>query len=66
MRYAAEIDDETFEEYESLGVSPTQVHRPKGDHREAVLTLSSQLADELSKNGKYSCDGRQPEPAAAN
>ncbi|WP_323191624.1 UPF0058 family protein [Halostella sp. PRR32] len=29
VRYAAEIDDETFEEYESLGVSPTHVHRPK-------------------------------------
>jgi len=63
--YVADADGEAFDEYESLGVAPTHVHRAKGDHRAAVLTLSAQLADELSKRGKYSDDGSQ-ETATAN
>jgi hypothetical protein len=63
--YAADADDDAFDEYESLGVAPTHVHESKDNHREAVLTLSAQLADELSKRGKYSDDG-SPETATAN
>lgn len=31
--------------YDRLGVAPTALHRPKDDHREAVLALARALAD---------------------
>lgn len=53
-RYADDADDAAFAEYDALSINPTHAHRSKGAHKEAVLSLSALLADELSKHGKYS------------
>jgi hypothetical protein len=53
-RYADDADDAAFAEYDALSINPTHAHRSKGAHKDGVLSLSAQLADELSKHGKYS------------
>lgn len=41
------MDTETSTpEYDGLGTKPTSIHESKTDHKEAVLTLCSELADE--------------------
>lgn len=57
------IDPDAFEEYESLGVSPSQAYKRKGDHRRALLALSEILADELAARGKYCSSSEQLETA---
>lgn len=37
-----------FTEYDQLGISPLQIHRPKGRHEQALLVLASLLGRELS------------------
>ena len=52
-----------FEEYESMGVTPQQVYKRKGEHQEAVMVLSELLVSELEENDG-SDEGRQePVPA---
>lgn len=36
-------------EYEELGVKPTSIHKSKTDHKEAVLTLVTEVADEVEE-----------------
>ena len=36
--------EDSFEEYESLGVSPVHVHRSKGEHKRAIFLLGKELA----------------------
>ncbi|PSQ29396.1 metal-binding protein [Halobacteriales archaeon QS_9_68_17] len=62
-RYA---DDGAFAEYDALSINPTHAHRSKGAHKDAVLSLSAQLADELSKHGKYSGRDEAAETPAAD
>ncbi|MFA5862366.1 MAG: UPF0058 family protein [Candidatus Thermoplasmatota archaeon] len=34
----------SFEEYETLGISPVHVHRSKGEHKRAIFLLGKELA----------------------
>lgn len=36
--------DDSFVEYESLGVTPVHVHRSKGEHKRAIFLLGKELA----------------------
>ena len=36
--------DESFSEYERLGISPVHVHRSKGEHKRAIFLLGKELA----------------------
>jgi len=36
-------------EYEGIGVSPSGIHRSKGDHEDAVQTLVSAIVDGIEK-----------------
>lgn len=35
---------DSFQEYESLGISPVHVHRSKGEHKRAIFLLGRDLA----------------------
>ncbi|SIR08181.1 hypothetical protein SAMN05421858_1351 [Haladaptatus litoreus] len=37
----------TLDEYESLGVRPTSIHRSKTDHKAAVFALSNAITTEM-------------------
>ena len=36
-----------LEEYESLGVRPTSIHKSKTDHKAAVATLAGEITSEV-------------------
>ena len=60
-----EVDAIAFEEYESLGVTPQQMYKRKGEHEEAVMVLLELLVrefDEMSDDGE---DERGREPVLA-
>lgn len=38
------VTAEAFIEYDTLGVSPVNVHRPKSDHRRAIFLLGKVLS----------------------
>ena len=42
------VDEEAFEEYESLEITPHQVYERKDEHAEAVMMLSKLLVRELA------------------
>ncbi len=46
-----------FEDYESVGVQPTHVHRSKSDHKKAIFVLGKELASKLSSD-EFSNPGR--------
>lgn len=48
-RYCQREEDLSIDSsaYESLGVKTTSIHRSKAAHREAVITLSEAITDEL-------------------
>ena len=37
-------DEDSFQEYEDLGISPVHVHRSKGEHKRAIFLLGKELA----------------------
>ena len=37
------------EEYESLGVRPTSIHKSKTDHKAAVFALANGITDEMTE-----------------
>lgn len=37
-------EGDSFQEYESLGISPVHVHRSKGEHKRAIFLLGKELA----------------------
>jgi hypothetical protein len=37
--------------YESLSTRPTSIHHSKTDHKEAIITLSDELASEMDHDG---------------
>lgn len=39
-----------LEEYESLGIAPTAVYESKGDHEDAVRTLTAALASAVEQD----------------
>lgn len=41
--------NDSFEEYENLGISPVHVHRSKGDHKRAIFLLGKELAQFASR-----------------
>lgn len=49
----ADTPDDLFEEYESLGVGPTDVHKSKSEHRHAIFVLGEALATKMS-DGEFS------------
>jgi len=38
----------THDEYDSLGVQPTSIHKSKTDHKEAVFALASGITGEMT------------------
>lgn len=46
-------DDDSFTEYEGLGISPVHVHRSKGEHKRAIFLLGKELAH-FAANGELS------------
>ena len=39
----------TAEEYETLGVRPTSIHKSKTDHKAAVFALAGGITDEMER-----------------
>lgn len=44
MQSRSDLPNEALGPYRDLGVSPTAIHQPKHEHKEAVETLASILA----------------------
>ena len=40
-----DLPGDVFEQYEDLDVGPSEIHRPKADHRRALLELLDALAE---------------------
>ena len=58
-----EVSEIAFEEYESMGVTPQQVYKRKGEHQEAVMVLSELLVSELEENDGSDEGRREAVPA---
>ncbi|WP_128475973.1 MULTISPECIES: UPF0058 family protein [Halorussus] len=43
---STEID---FDEYESLGVRPTSIHKSKTDHKAAVFAMANAITSEMTE-----------------
>lgn len=54
-------DDADFSTYEeSISVRPKQIHKPKGDHKEAVQTLVDEATDSINDGSDVKeKDGRE-------
>jgi len=53
----ADVPAGTFEEYESLDVDPSHVHKSKSEHKHAVFVLGNALAEAMSED-EFSNAGR--------
>ncbi|MBP1909509.1 hypothetical protein J2746_001730 [Methanolobus bombayensis] len=42
--------DNTFNEYDSLAISPLHVHRSKAEHKHAIFVLGNDIAEALSQD----------------
>jgi hypothetical protein len=42
--------DSDFDRYKRLDISPFQVHRSKGEHKQAIFTLGDELVSIIAKN----------------
>ncbi|KAB7512497.1 metal-binding protein [Halosegnis rubeus] len=58
-----ELSNTTIEhdDYASLGVRPTSIHKSKTDHKQAVFALADELTDGMEDE-----QTQQPTPAAAD
>ena len=52
-----EVPEGIFDEYESLDVRPSHVHKSKSEHKHAVFVLGNALADAMSDD-EFSSAGR--------
>jgi hypothetical protein len=52
-----EIDASHFDEYETLDVDPSHVHKSKSEHKHAVFVLGNALASAMSED-EFSSAGR--------
>jgi hypothetical protein len=52
-----EVDEGLFDPYESLDVTPTDVHKSKSEHKHAVFVLGNALATAMSED-EFSNAGR--------
>ena len=52
-----EVDENLFAPYESLDVSPDDVHKSKSEHKHAVFVLGNALATAMSED-EFSSAGR--------
>jgi hypothetical protein len=52
-----EVDERIFEEYESLDVDPSHVHKSKSEHKHAVFVLGNALASAMTDD-EFSTAGR--------
>lgn len=43
-----DVDEDTFEDYESLGTSPVHIHKSKSEHKHAIFVLGEQLAENMT------------------
>ena len=41
-----------FEEYESLGVRPTSIHKSKTDHKAAVFAIATGITSDISEESQ--------------
>jgi hypothetical protein len=59
--YEADADTEVeHDEYETLGVKPTSIHKSKTDHKAAVFALVDGITSEMTD------DAKEPVSAAAD
>jgi hypothetical protein len=52
-----EVEDGLFDPYDSLDVSPSDVHKSKSEHKHAVFVLGNALASSMSED-EFSNAGR--------
>jgi hypothetical protein len=52
-----EVEDGLFDPYDSLDVSPDDVHKSKSEHKHAVFVLGNALASAMSED-EFSNAGR--------
>ncbi|PSQ18433.1 metal-binding protein [Halobacteriales archaeon QS_8_69_26] len=52
-----EVDEDLFDTYESLDVSPDDIHKSKSEHKHAVFVLGNALATAMSED-EFSSAGR--------
>jgi hypothetical protein len=57
FRGREDVPEGTFEEYESLDVDPSHVHKSKSEHKHAVFVLGNALAEAMSED-EFSNAGR--------
>lgn len=52
MTQHGDLTDESLESYQDLGITPTAVYQPKGEHEEAVEMLAETLSEATETNGQ--------------
>jgi len=57
FRERESVDDELFEPYDRLDVTPDDIHRSKSEHKHAVFVLGNALANAMSDD-EFSDAGR--------
>jgi len=57
FRERESVDDELFEPYDELDVTPDDIHRSKSEHKHAVFVLGNALANAMSDD-EFSDAGR--------
>lgn len=57
FRSREDVDPELFDEYETLDVSPSDVHKSKSEHKHAIFVLGNVLAEAMSED-EFSSAGR--------
>lgn len=50
--YAKQGGQLTLDDYETLGVRPTSIHKSKTDHKAAVFALAKSITEELEPEAK--------------
>lgn len=43
-----DVEEDLFEDYESLGTSPVHIHKSKSEHKHAIFVLGEQLAENMT------------------
>ncbi|MDY6764334.1 MAG: UPF0058 family protein [Halobacteria archaeon] len=49
-----EVEDDLFEDYESLEISPEHIHKSKSQHKHAIFVLGELLAQAMSDDDYFS------------
>ncbi|MCX9014568.1 MAG: UPF0058 family protein [Candidatus Methanoperedens sp.] len=56
-RFFEDSGTNEFNQYQSLGISPIQIHRSKAEHKHAIFILGKEIASVMSED-EFSGPGR--------